>query len=512
MRSNAAAVGFATLARNALWNLAGRVVPLAVALVAIPLQIKGFGTDRFGLLALFWVIAAYFGLFDMGIGRATTKFVAERLALKDFDAIPALVWTSWLAMAALGMAAGAVLASTTPLLVSRVLSVPPHLQGEAARSLYWLAAMLPLLLTQPGLQGVLEARQRFDLGNLVQIPAAILGYVVPLLVLVYTKDLAVVMAALWALRCLVWVTLFVCALRVMPAIVCRPTLSGEHLTHVLRFGGWLTVSNVVSPLMVYADRFLIGSLLTMSAVAYYATPYSLVTQLWIIPGSLLPVLFPVFSGMAATSSPAFGEAYRRTVRCVFFAMMPLTVGLMVLSRDLMTLWIGADFARQSASVLSLLALGVLVNSLAQVPYAVLQASGRPDVTAKFHLLELVPYFALLFWFTERYGIVGTATAWVARVSVDAALLFVAAGRLTRVAAHRPTFLAAFVVATGVFYVAMEAAVAAMPGPLSRWVAAAVIVLLAAVVAWRYWLTPDEKAALYGLNARLAAAKSGAAND
>lgn len=512
MRSDVAAVSFGTVARNALWNLAGRVVPLAVALVAIPLQIEGFGADRFGLLALFWVVAAYFGLFDMGIGRATTKFVAERLALKDFGAIPALVWTSWLALAALGMVAGVVLALSTALFVSRLLNVPQELQGEATRSMYWLAAMLPLLLTQPGLQGVLEVRQRFDLGNLIQIPAAILGYMVPLAVLIYTNDLGVVMAALWVTRCLTWGALFVCALRVMPAIACRPTISGEHLGRVLRFGGWLTVSNIASPLMVYADRFLIGSLLTVSAVAYYATPYSFVTQLWIIPSSLLPVLFPVFSGMAAISSPAFGEAYRRTVRCIFFSMMPLSVGLMVLSRDLMTLWIGADFARHSASVLSLLALGVLVNSLAQVPYAVLQASGRPDVTAKFHLLELAPYFFLLFWFTERYGILGTAAAWVARVSVDAALLFVVTGRLTRVAAHRPAFLAVFVVATGLFYVAMEAAVAAMPGPLSRWGAAALVALLAAVAAWRYWLTADEKAALYGLNARLARAKPRGAND
>ncbi len=424
-----AVVRVVPIARNILWNFAGRGLPLAVALVAIPLQIAGFGTDRFGLLALFWSIAGYFGLFDMGIGRATTKFVAERLATRDVAAVPQLVWSSWLAMAALGVAAAGVLAATVPWLVASLLNVPAHLLGEARRSMYWLALMLPFLITQAGLVGVLEARQRFDLGNLIQIPAAILGYVIPLVVLVYTRNLAAVMAALWVNRLLAWSALLVSCLHVMPDLVRRPTVSPEHLGRLLRFGGWLTVSNVVSPLMVNSDRFLIGSLLTVSAVAYYATPYSLVTQLWIIPASLLPVLFPVFSGMAAVASPALAEMYRRTVKYIFLAMVPLCVALMVLSRDLLTLWIDAEFARHSAPVLSLLALGVLVNSLAQVPYAVIQASGRPDVTARFHLLEVLPYFALLWWCTGAYGIVGTAVAWVARVSIDAVLLFAFAGRL-----------------------------------------------------------------------------------
>lgn len=491
--SDVAAVGAGTIARNTLWNFAGRGLPLIVALVAIPLQIEGFGTDRFGLLALFWVVAGYFGLFDMGIGRATTKFVAERLAAKDVDAIPRLVWTSWLAMAGLGIAAALVLAATVPLFVSRLLNVPDDLKDEATRSMYWLALMLPLLLTQAGLQGVLEARQRFDMLNSIQIPAAILGYAVPLLVLIYTTDLGVVMAALWATRCLIWAALAACCLRIMPDLTRPQGISGEHLGRLLRFGGWLSVSNVVSPLMVYADRFLIGSLLTVSAVAYYATPYSIVTQFWIIPASLLPVLFPVFSGMSATANPAFSQIYRRTVKYVFLAMVLLSVALMVLSRDLMTLWLGAEFARYSAPVLSLLALGVLVNSLAQVPYSVIQASGRPDVTAKFHLLEVMPYFVLLWWCTKEYGIVGTAAAWVVRVSIDAVLLFGFAETLMPDQGRRPTFLFGFFVATGVFYAAAQAAAGVMPGWVSRMAAVAVVSFLAAIVAWKYWLTGEERA-------------------
>ena len=38
----------------------------------------------------------------------------------------------------------------------------------------------------------------------------------------------------------------------------------------------MTVSNVVSPLMSSLDRFVVGAVLSMTAVAYYATAYEAV--------------------------------------------------------------------------------------------------------------------------------------------------------------------------------------------------------------------------------------------
>jgi hypothetical protein len=52
----------------------------------------------------------------------------------------------------------------------------------------------------------------------------------------------------------------------------------------------------------------------------------------------------------------------------------------------------------------------------------IQGTGRPDITAKLHLVELPFYLAGVWWLTVRYGIEGTAIAWVLRVVVDMAAL------------------------------------------------------------------------------------------
>ena len=60
------------LARNTILNVLGYGLPMLVAIFAIPLLVKGLGTERFGILTLAWVIIGYLSLFDLGLGRALT--------------------------------------------------------------------------------------------------------------------------------------------------------------------------------------------------------------------------------------------------------------------------------------------------------------------------------------------------------------------------------------------------------------------------------------------------------
>ena len=86
-------------------------------------------------------------------------------------------------------------------------------------------------------------------------------------------------------------------------------------------------------------------------------------------------------------------------------------------------WLGKDFAENSKEVVRILAFGVLINSLAHIPYALLQSSGRPNLTAKFHIIELPIYFFLALILVSKWGINGAATVWTLRVILDTALLY-----------------------------------------------------------------------------------------
>ena len=412
------------IARNTLWNLAGQIAPLLAAVFAIPVLIKGLGVDRFGVLTLAWMVIGYFSLFDLGLGRALIKLVSEKLGAGRPEEIPELVWTALVLMCLLGMLGAGVTLVLTDWLVTDVLNIPVELQAETAASFRLLAWSVPVVILTTGLRGILEAYQRFDLVNLVRVPLGILTFLSPVAVLPFSNHLDVIVMVLLGLRILICVIHVLLCERVVPGLFRRFAFSRLQVRPMLGFGGWMTVTNVVGPMMVYIDRFVIGSVLTMAAVAYYVTPYEVITKLLVIPGALVGVLFPAFSANLAGDRSHAASLFGSGVRWVFLALFPVVLLATVFASEGLRLWLSEDFARNSTGVLQWLAAGVLLNGLAHVPFAFIQAAGRPDLTAKLHLVELPFYLFGLWWFMNQWGLVGAAAAWTLRAGFDAVAMFI----------------------------------------------------------------------------------------
>ena len=120
------------------------------------------------------------------------------------------------------------------------------------------------------------------------------------------------------------------------------------------------------------------------------------------------------------------ELYHRSLRYLLAIMTPLILGFFLFAPEVVSLWLGKEFAMHSVVIFQVLAFGLFFNSLAQIPTTLLHAIGRPDITAKFHIIELPVVLALNLILIPWIGIIGAAIAWSFRVTLDAILLFVAA--------------------------------------------------------------------------------------
>jgi len=483
---------------NAGLNLLAGSLPFPLALFTVPAVIAGFGVERYGVLATAGVVLAYFALLDVGLGRTSTRFMARSLA--EGSRVGETFWTVAALAVLVGVAgAGVMLAVASPL-VRHLLRVPPALAGESVAAFEILAAAVPFAIVMPTLLGALEAQRRFDLVAAIQVPASTLGLLAPLLVLPFTTRLPAAIAAIAVVQGAGCVAAGITCWRVLPdeSARLRPAAARE----LLGFGRWVAISNVVGPLMVNADRLAIGALLSIRAVTFYAAPYEMVTRLLLVPSSLLRALFPLFS---ADRTSDVRDARRLAVGgagAIALVMGPLAVFLVALAPELLRLWLGPEFARASAPSLELLAVGVMINGLALVPYSLLQALGRPDVCAKFHLAELVLYVPMLLLFLRWWGITGAAAAWTLRVTLDAGLLLVAARRLVGGAEHAGRLAA--LLRYGVLLV-VALVLAALAAPRGAAVSATAAVVLAAVAlgaGWTLALDGAERAAATALLGRL----------
>lgn len=411
------------LALNTIWNIAGQGIPLVVAIVAMPLLIRGLGTDKFGFLTLAWMVIGYFTLFDLGIGRALTKIVAEKLGEKKEQELPALVWTASLLILLLGSLGGVILACVSPWLVHGVLRIPGKLQEESLAAMLILAASIPVLLLTDSFMGVLAARQRFDMINIVQIASGAMAYLVPVAILPFSHSLVLVACSLFIIRLFTLLVSILQSLSVVPILKIGVIFRRTVIRPLLSLGGWMTVSNVVSPLMVSLDRFFIGAIISVSVVAYYTTPFEAVTKLLIISVSLTGVLFPAFAISFVQTQDRATKLFSRGVKYTFLSLFPIILLVVAFAPEGLNLWLGGTFVEKSTRVLQLLAVGVLINSIAQVPFTYIQGGGRPDLTAKLHLVELPLYLAGLWWVTGAYGLQGVAMLWTARITIDTMALF-----------------------------------------------------------------------------------------
>lgn len=141
------------------------------------------------------------------------------------------------------------------------------------------------------------------------------------------------------------------------------------------------------------------------------------------------VMFPAFSTGYAQNPERTARLFGRSVKVLFLVLFPIVLCAVALAQDGLKLWLGADFAQHSFRVFQFLAIGVFINCLSLVPYTFVQGVGRPDLSARVHLIELPLYVALLWWMIRTHGIEGAAVAWTLRVMIDALLLFILSRRL-----------------------------------------------------------------------------------
>jgi O-antigen/teichoic acid export membrane protein len=417
------------LARNSLLNFVGQILPLLIGVVTIPFVIRGLGPDRFGLLSIAWVVLGYFTVFDLGLGKATTKFVSEILGKGNQDEIPRILWTAVTVEIILGIIGAFVLFIFTPLLAERILNIPHELIGEAKYTFYLLAISVPIVLTAGSFRGALAAAQRFDLVNAVKIPTSCATYLFPLVGLALGLNLPGIVVLILLARVGSLAAYVTLNFREIPRL---NIYSGslKFFPRLFSFGGWVMVTSVVGPILIYFDRFLIGSLLSVAALAFYSAPYEMVIRLNIIPTSLTMTLFPAFSTLEGIQNrKRLVTIFIRSVKYVFLILMPIVLVICLFAEDILRIWLGADFARESTAVLQLLSIGVLINSLSYSPFSLLQGVGRPDLPAKFHLLEMPVYVVSAWFLVSELGIKGAAVAWTLRVILDALLLFIAAFKL-----------------------------------------------------------------------------------
>lgn len=413
-----------------LFSVFGFGFPLLIAVFSIPWLLHHMGLENFAVLTLAWVVVGFAGILDLGLGRTFTREVAQRSS----NGQDSVLWRIFLFI----LTVLVVVASLVYILAS--LSIPwlvEWLTWQASTdtsvqvtTIATLLYAVPFVIVSATFVGLLEGIGAIKKLNAIRLLTNSLIFIAPIIAWQFTQSLIQVMLSLVVVRFFSFLLYFLaCMPRLIYWFRIRSYRTLLNYRELLIAGGWMSVSTILAPVLTTFDRFLIGSVVSVSVVAYYSTPIDMLMKLQVFSVALMSVLFPAFAASVLVDIDRVRSLFLKGSLLLFVVMFSIAVPVTWFSEFLLGLWLGEEFAQQSSSILRWAAIGLVVNAMSFVPFGLLQAIGRADLTGKLNLIELPFYLIMLYFSLLEFGIVGAAVVSTVRLTFNAVILFVLTSKL-----------------------------------------------------------------------------------
>jgi len=428
-----------------------------------------------------------FGIFDFGIGRAITKNIAEAIGAGTVSELASQVKTSLLVLLGFGIVGSIVMAVGIEFWIRTSLKVPSALLPEARYSLLVLCLIVPWIVVGGGMWGILSAFQESKAAMIISMPLTILYYVGPLFVYRLSNSLVAVTALMVILRLASTIFFWQKCQQSLPELA-HAKIHFPSLKPVFALSGWMTISNVLWPVLAYIDRFTIASLVSTAAVGYYSTAGDLVTRLNLIPTAITGSIFPAIAACKTQDPERACQLIRRGIISITTVLFPISCVFLVFGTPLLGLWLGKEVSSHIANLLPWFALGLILMASDTLIIGVIDSLGYPKINSQFSMVEIFLYVPFMALCAKFAGVQGAAIAWAIRAFFDLAVrLVMLSGILPSIRRHLLSIFFSPVLAASLGLVCM------LPGGTpAKLVALLISVVVYALLLWSYPLSHQDR--------------------
>ena len=413
---------------NSLWNLCGTIIPSFLAIPIMGVLSRELGVELFGMFTITFMIVGFANIFDVGLTKSVVLQIARNKSKKNRIEIISSALAFIFPMSLLAFILVYLFSSN----IVEGFSISLENKKDVENSIKIISFAIPPLLMSNIILAYFEGIERFDLLNKQKIIANTIMSISPLFCFFYEKvDLSGVVTGVVISR---FITLFIFSstyyffvIKDKVAVKNILTFKFKWLRKLLKFGGWLAISNIISPIMVYMDRLILSSYTSATTIAFYTAPAEIVSRMLIIPNALSSAIFP--------KMVKEGQDRDITIQVMILIsalVTIITIPIFIYSESIMVLWMGESFSGQPAEVLKILIIGLIATSASIVPYTKIQSMGYSKITAAIHLLEIIPYLFLLKYCVNHFGVIGAAYAWSIRLLIDFILIYISFKYLKKV--------------------------------------------------------------------------------
>ncbi len=394
--------------RNALANVLGLLVPLAVYLGATPVLVHGLGAAQFGVLTLFVAAILLVSSFDLGLSTGGVRALGRCLPPAEPAGFLAVATELWSALLLLGICF-AVLVYLTGDALFGLVGVDVHALGEFGT----LALPLAILFgfCSAAFAAIPRAMEMFVGLTVIQVLAGSLNWLGAVVLVRSGFGLEAVLlwfAAISGGACLAlawWANRLVGGFHMMPVV------HFPALRHSFSFSLHAFLGQAASMGIYHADKFLVAHFLGAAAAGYYGLASSLAFRFLTLVAALSGFVFPRAVRLAESGdTTGLRETYLRASRYVLLISWPVLVVALSLGIVFLRFWVGDEVAEAVGPVLQVLLVAYFVAALSVVASQIFNGLGNARIGALFSVLGGAVNLVACLLLLPHWGVQGAALA------------------------------------------------------------------------------------------------------
>lgn len=396
-----------SIVRNSIYGFSTWLLPLALSFIATPVIVRSLGHEDYGIYALVLGFIAY--SFNFNVGRAITKYIAEYRANGETGKISEVIAaTLFLNLTVGGIGLGTIIL-TADFLVKSVFKIPLEAQEKTVYALYLAALTIFFLMLSQVFNAILQGIHRFDVYAKIYNANNIL---------LISGNLALALAGFGLLPLLTWnlsltiISAIVSALaakRLLPEFSLKPNFRRETLNLVFSYSSGVIAYQILANLLLLFERGWITGKLGAESLTFYVVPMMLALYIHGFIASLVLVIFPLASELKDEKEKLL-RLYQKATKIVAFLAIFLGASLIVEGKLFLTLWIGADFAERSATLLILHTVTFTLLAIEIVAWQMTEGLGYPKYNFYLFVICFIISICGMIGLIGDYGNFGVALA------------------------------------------------------------------------------------------------------
>lgn len=396
-----------SLPRNIVINLFSWALPIGATFLFTPIIVRGLGNESYGIYALVVGFISY--SFYLSISRAIPVFLAEYRVNNQTEKIGELVSATLAINLFIGFSTLLFFLFGAKWLVTSVMQISPQFQKEAQIAFYLAGGTLLFLMVSQVFNSIPQALHRFDIYSSIALTTTLLLQIGNVLLVVAGQNVSSLFIWNFILIFLSCVAYWYVAKHLLPESKLTFTFSIGLVFKIIKYSGGVITYQVLGNFLFIFERTWLTRVSGHESLTFYVVPMTIALFIHTFISSLALVIFPLATeANAQNNKERLKTIYVRSIKFLAALMIFPIVTLCVCRKEFLTVWMGADFAQHSATVLALLTISFGMIAFSIVTWSMVDGLGKPWFNALLVLIWIIVSVPLIVWLTPKMNVAGTA--------------------------------------------------------------------------------------------------------